>query len=290
MIDVTTLAAAGILAKPAIEITKQISSAITGYAKPWQIRRIAKAESDAMVYSEMAKIAVSDLQVRALTRAACEETRKQETMEDIIVGMLPLLQDKQDREPLDPDWIINFFEKCRNYTDSDMKNLWSRILAGEWNREGSFSRKTINVIGDLDRRDANAFSNLCRFCIEFEDVQLIYDPDKINLYEQFGINFDLVLHLESIGLIQYGQLGMAIAGVPDTTTFQYGSKRITVQLTEKAKSTLPIGEALLTRVGRELYRVCEPTEVPGFIDELLGSWVNSAKILPNPEILEIPRA
>jgi hypothetical protein len=36
-------------------------------------------------------------------------------------------------------------------------------LAGEANRPGSFSKRTLSTVSDLDKRDAEVFTTLCRF-------------------------------------------------------------------------------------------------------------------------------
>ena len=61
------------LAKPATVLVEKISEAIGGYFKPYQIRRLAKAEAEADKIRAKAQIEITDLHRRALTRFVAEE-------------------------------------------------------------------------------------------------------------------------------------------------------------------------------------------------------------------------
>ena len=63
-------------------------------------------------------------------------------------------------------------------SDDDMQQIWAGILAGEANNSGSFSRRTVNLVADLDKRNAQLFRNLCGFAwmIGFTEV-LVFDTN-----------------------------------------------------------------------------------------------------------------
>ncbi|SHN59167.1 hypothetical protein [Erythrobacter sanguineus] len=85
----------GDLGKPAEALINRISDAIGGIAKPWQIKRIAKAEAEAEVQSTIIRAEgqqkLSELQERALIRLVHEEARKQENIESISYKAIPHL-------------------------------------------------------------------------------------------------------------------------------------------------------------------------------------------------------
>ncbi|MFC1592622.1 DUF2806 domain-containing protein [Chloroflexota bacterium] len=51
--------------------------------------------------------------------------------------------------------------QCRIISDDDMQMLWSRILAGESNSPGTYSKRTINALASFDKVDAELFTKLC---------------------------------------------------------------------------------------------------------------------------------
>jgi hypothetical protein len=157
------LANLGDLTKPAAILIEKISDAVGGVFKPFQIVRVAKAEAEAELIHAKAQIQVSDLQRRAMHRFLVEEAKRQSNIESITEKALPLLDEKSSPQNVEDDWITNFFDRSRIISDNDMQELWSRVLAGEANGPGTFSKRTVNLLSDLDKRDAELFTRLCGF-------------------------------------------------------------------------------------------------------------------------------
>ena len=153
----------GQLSKPADTLIKKVSGAIGGVFAPLQIKRVAKAEAEASLIKAKAEIEITDLHRRAMHRFVEEEARRQENMERITEKSLPQLESGSDPSKMEDDWVTNFFDKSRIVSDNDMQELWARVLAGEANSPGSYSKRTVNFFGDLDKRDAELFSALCSF-------------------------------------------------------------------------------------------------------------------------------
>jgi len=135
----------GDLTKPATVLIEKISEAIGGIFRPHQIRRIAEAEAEASRIKTVSEIEITDLQRRAIQRFFSEEAKKQQNIESITAMALPQLAEHASPENIEDDWITNFFDKCRLISDLDMQTLWSRLLSGEANSPGRFSKRTINV-------------------------------------------------------------------------------------------------------------------------------------------------
>jgi Protein of unknown function (DUF2806) len=193
----------GDLGRPATALIEKISDAVGGIFKPYQIIRLAKAEAEANRIQTESQIAVTDLQRRAMHRFLEEEAKKQSNIEAITSNALPLLDDKSAPQNVANDWITNFFDKSRIVSDRDMQQLWSRLLAGEANAPGAFSRRTVNLLADLDKGDAELFMRLCglNWKIQEDLVPLVFDLGS-DIYTRTGITFDMLSHLESLGLIQ----------------------------------------------------------------------------------------
>jgi hypothetical protein len=73
----------GDLSKPATVLIEKISDATGGIFKPWQIKRVAKAEAEADEIKAVSKLEITHLQHRALQRFIYEEAKKQKNIEDI---------------------------------------------------------------------------------------------------------------------------------------------------------------------------------------------------------------
>ncbi len=134
----------GKLTKPADTLVKKVSNAVGGLFASPQIKRIAKAEAEAALIKAQSEIAITDLHRRAVHRWIEEEATQQKNMEDITAKALPQLNANANPDSIEDDWLVNFFDKSRIVSDDEMQGLWSRVLAGEANAPGTYSRRTVN--------------------------------------------------------------------------------------------------------------------------------------------------
>ena len=274
---------AGGLTRPATALIEKVSAAVGGIAKPYQIVRVAKAEAKAGRIRAESEIELADLRFRAASRFVEEETRKQENMESIVRRALPRLTADAEPESMEDDWITNFFEKSRIVSDEEMQELWSRVLAGEANNSGSFSRKTINILHDVDRQAADLFRAVCGFSwnIVGEDplVLVHYQADDSHeIYNAAGVDFLVLMDLQSLGLVSLEPRGVVRTDLPQTFTASYFGSSIEVTLPAGSGMKLDIGEVFLTASGRQLASICGAEPVDGFFDFVRARWEGSPQV------------
>lgn len=280
MSDSNSLINLGELSKPATVLIEKISDAVGGVFKPYQIKRIAKAEAEANLIEAESQIQITDLHRRAIHRFVEEEAQKQANIESITSDSLPLLEDHSKPEDLDDDWITNFFDKCRIVSDEEMQRLWSRVLAGQANDPGTFSRRTVNLISDLEKRDADLFTNLCRFGWMMGNLTPLVFDYQHEIYNDNGINFGTLNHLETLGLIQFNSLsGFQHLKLPKTITVSYYGTPVELTLPKDADNRLAIGQVLLTNAGGELAPICGSQPVPEYLEYVRERWTNQ-KLIP----------
>lgn len=263
----------GNLSKPADTLIKKISAAVGGIFEPWQIKRIAKAEAEASLIQAEGEIQVTDLHRRAMHRFIEEEAKKQDNIEQITDQALPQLDQKSKPESIEDDWITNFFDKCRIVSDKEMQSLWSRVLSGEANAPGSYSKRTVNFLSDLDKSDALMFSQLCSFgCLIGNLVPIVYDIQH-EIYNKNNINFDTLSHLESIGLIQFNPIAeFQRLELPKKFNVLYYGQPIECEMPKDSDNSMEIGHVMLTKIGQELAPICGSRPVNGFKEYILEKW------------------
>ena len=272
IVDVSVADVAGI-SVPANTLIKKVSNAVGGIFEPYQITRIAKAEAKASLIRSKAEIEITELHRRAVHRLVEEEARRQKNIEDITEKALSQLDKNSDPDAMEDDWITNFFDKCRIVSDENMQDLWSRILAGEANVPGRYSKRTVNALSDLDKADAALFAKLCGFCwVIGEVIPLVLDTQE-SVYNRHGVNFGSLSHLESIGLIQYQELtGFRRVNLSKRTLTSYYGHRMFLEFSKDSKNELDIGSVCLTRVGKELAPICGSRPVDGFLNYVMEAW------------------
>lgn len=263
----------GDLSKPANTLIEKVFEAIGSVFKPWQIRRIAKAEADVEQIKAISKVKTTKIERRALQRLIYEEAKKQRNIESIINKSLLQLNERAKPEVIENDWIVNFFDKCRLVSDQEMQGIWARILAGEANLPGKFSKRTVNFMESLDKQDAQLFTKLCAFNWIFDYAQpLIYNPND-EIYKNNGINFNVLKHLDSIGLISFESLtGYKIGNLSQTTVAVYKNTSFVLKFQKENNNEINIGKVLLTNIGEELASICVPETITNFDQYIVEEW------------------
>ncbi len=285
----------GDLVKPIDTLIHKISDATGVLYEPRRIRRRAKAESEAAITSAKAeaaadiikaesKIEITDLHQRAEQRRIKENMRHQKNMEDIIDKAIPHLDKEANPDAMEDDWIANFFDKSRIVSDSEMQSLWSRVLAGEANAPGSYSKRTVNLLSDLDKSDAELFTKLCGFAWLIKIFTPLVFDEQAEIYNRHGINFDTLYHLDDIGLVKFGGLaGFGEDGLPKRFTVHYYGRRLRLETPKEYDDDLDIGNVLLTKSGQELAPICGSKPVEGFYEYVKDRWKQYLPEVKNAE-------
>ena len=273
------------LTRPATVLIEKISEAVGALYEPRQIRQVAQAKADAAMTLAKGEMEINEVKRRALQRFVDEETRNQQNMESIVAKAIPVLDDNAPTENIESDWITNFFDNCRSVSDRDMQLLWSRILSGEANSPGSFSRKTVNLVADLDKSSAELFQTLCSFGWQFGEMfgPLIVDPRE-PIYTQRRIGLFSLGDLDAIGLIQINaSSGFALKDLPKWITAGYQGQLVQLELPEDSGNILEVGIVLLTPSGLQLSQIVNPTPIDGFFEFIYDKWAGDSLVPPRED-------
>jgi len=288
----TSVTLLGDLSKPASTLIEKISEALGGAFRPWQLRRIAAAEADvaqvrataeaaAKLILKRAELDADDLSQRAAHRLIGEELRKQVNIDRVIDKALPNLAESAKPENIANDWLVNFFEKCRLVSDDQIQEIWARILAGEANAAGTFARRTMSALYDMEREDAISFSRLCSFCwtVNGQSIPLVFDT-KDAVYIDNALPFATLLHLADIGLIQFNNAVSFTLGGNGLLPAFYFDRHIVLKV--DPDRPLDVGHVVLTRTGSDLARVCVATPVDEFFQYVEERWRKSSMVVATP--------
>ena len=204
---------------------------------------------------------------------------------------VPQLNEEARPDLISDDWGANYRDKAHTCSDPEMAELWAQLLAAEANNPGSYSRKTVNVLADLEPDDARLFKALCDFRLTPANVVTRTTPDggketyfrrvplssklavlddKHPVYTAKGINFDSLARLEWLGLIRYvgGEYGEQ-RDHDGFLCYEHGNG----QLFLAYNGFIPLGKAEFVPAGTQLSELCTPLETPdGFVDYITEFW------------------
>ena len=215
-----------------------------------------------------------ELKKRTKNRVLATEVRNQENLESIASRSIPLLNNNANPEEMDDDWIVNILDKSKIFSDELMQELFARILAGEANSPGSFSKKSVNLLAELEKRDAIFFKSLCRFSWKIGDrlFPLVFE-DEHKIYNKNGVDFETLKHLDSLGLIQHTETQFRLIKLlTKNITIYYHDSILVLKAPDNSDCDLFIGLVMLTKTGLEICQLFENEPVEGFFEYVKKQW------------------
>lgn len=173
------------------------------------------------------------------------------------------------------DWIVFFFDKVKNVTEDDMKEIWGRILAGEFNMPNSYSKQFLHTMSVMDSDLAERFQKIRSSCF-YSDPRLylfMYRTNGNNIintkkYEKLGIYISDLRELDGLGLIQYRFTDFHTLAI-DNKVFDYGKKRIRFETDQRS---IALGNVALTSAGKQLCRIAPMRYDDDILDICLDAW------------------
>ena len=238
--------------------------------------REARAEAEAEKIKALAGIEITEIQRRGMVRFIEQQGKQQENFENVVAQAIPELKENAKPEEIDNDWMTRFFEASKLVSDKEMQSLWARLLAGEANKSGTFAKRTIDQVSNLEKLDAQLFTNLCTFGWIIGDiVPLVLDVEH-DIYKEQMINFRTLTHLDNIGLVKFDPVGgFARKGYPQVSTFGYYGTPTVLEFRTPANNQLSLGKVLLTKVGQELAPISGSVRLPRFLEYVINKWIES---------------
>lgn len=183
------------------------------------------------------------------------------------------------------DWINFFFDKVKDTTDDYMKEIWGRILAGEFNDPNTYTKQLIHTLSIMDSKLAKRFQKIRSSC--FYSAPYLYafvyrtngkEIRNIKKYQDMSLFISDFKELDSLGLIQH-RFSDFHSLVIKHKTFEYGDKQIKLNTD---KRSIAIGNVSLTNTGKQLCRIVPMEYDEKILEVCFDSWV---KLGYDPEIL-----
>lgn len=250
---------------------KELVKRVLDWWEPGKVRAMAKAEADAMVTKAEAEMTIENTR---RTRALNRLIQDQEVLEEVVHKAIPLLKDSAQPAEISPDWLKNFTDKARLAGDDDVKEMWSRVLAGQVNSPGRFSKRTVNFLAEIEKAEAESFIRVCAFRVSIwqsEPTLLIFNTSD-PIYKNNGASYTELERLSTLGLISIvnHDASYLIQGLPSGVTVEYDNQAL--KFSSELRRGLGTGRCRLTELGNQLAQLCTPVPVNGFFDYLFNLW------------------
>jgi len=203
---------------------------------------------------------VLELPERVANRNEYQEFRKQQNIESVCANAAEELASASqvpENKP-EPEWIDHFFDIAEKISTEDLQYWWGKILAGEIKKPGSFSLRTLEVLKNMSRQEAENFAKLGQYVLHIKPSMTFFlQPDEYIFKQNNSLAFAEILSLKEAGLVSdsdFLNVSLAASPVDDTPLIFYGSL---VLVLEREKDSPPIKNQVcfLTKAGAELLKL-----------------------------------
>jgi hypothetical protein len=158
----------------------------------------------------------------------------------------------QTQTEIDDDFLNSFERFCSDSSDEKMQRLWARLLAGEIRRPGSYSRRTLRALYDMDSRTADQFTRVSAGALR---DMIIVDSDERPEALETAIELEAAGLLSGAGGILHYTLRANDRGVA-----LLAGNRLGLAVAVASGATIPLEALPLSPVGKELLTLLPPPD------------------------------
>ena len=185
-------------------------------------------------------------------------------------------------EEIDADWFYAFIDLAEHIYAPVMQELWSKILAVEISRPGSFSLRSLETLKTLTQRDAQVFAVACNLASRKTGDPI---PRLITHYNQrrslscllfgkakrpinignYGLSYPSLLSLIDLGLLMPAEIESAEVTVKQSIQLRCGETSLELK---PKRSGLALVYYKFSNVGAELFMLSRKKQNQEYIDAL----------------------
>jgi hypothetical protein len=266
-------------------LIEKISDATGVVYEPRRIKRKAIAEAEAKVEVDkilaQGEIDNKPLIERAANRMLQKAVSQQENIEAVIEGAIPQLEDQSKPENIDDDWLNLFVDCAEKVSDEGVRKQWSKVLAGEANKTGSFKPRTLSLLANMSAGDAVLLSKLAcgTFSINGHEFYAVIPSKVSDFSDTIGLDYGSLAHLHDIGIISFKTGGsfMLRQSLKPFELLLHMDDRVVIKAKPRGigwfrnNFDFEMGNVKLTESGEQLLRLVENVERSTLLDFLCSN-------------------
>lgn len=185
---------------------------------------------------------------------------------------IPRMEDIPNPGIEDPSWLALWLERAQDASDENVQLWWARILAGEAQSRGSFSKWALNTVACMSKDDIKAFTTVAKCVWMFgSEPEIVYWPSSRRIVPLAECR------LERTGLVRgFGQEGVLEGyhheNAPQREAIiRYFGEQYAFRFPESLE--VPRGTTIsLTLLGKELYSLCDATANEEYKVDCIAQW------------------
>jgi hypothetical protein len=265
------------LSAPVTKLVEVVAAGIGTLYEPFGVVRKAKADAKAAVIRARADAEVATIEHRAKARLEHREATRQENIERVTAIAAGELPDSVSSTPVDPDWTAQYINHAQDVSNEDLQVLWGRILAGEVAKPGSYSKRTLEFLGTLEKWEAQGFTDFCAFAFTDNGWHYLFRCKAYfeALREKFGMS-DVEGHFTTIGLLR-SETGMPNPSELNGKKVRYFEEAFNIvappaPTAKRGMASLEIGPSVrnFSLIGQQLANISGAKPAAGYLEKMLA--------------------
>lgn len=164
-------------------------------------------------------------------------------------------------DPVAPEIRDLIVEGSKGAYDDFVRDMWKRLVSGVVRTPGSFSKRTVSALADMDSDDAMAFQTLCSFCVwginggkRTDDILVVMESENGSI-NGGAMTFSDRDSLVSLGLLSSGTLKSATIKPGESRDVASSDRIFTITNTSDEEKEIYFSPSL-TKQGLELSQIC----------------------------------
>ena len=184
-----------------------------------------------------------------------QSEKRMANMQSIVGQSIEQMPEQVPDTPVDHDWAARFFDCAKDISDEEMQKLWAKLLAGEVERPGSASLRTLHILRTMTQKEAELFARAVNYIfMEFDSAAWMFRADT-GVQAFSDISMEELYSLIEAGLVIPGQQFRLATSYPDGYgRFFYADKKI---LRVPGEFSIPVYNFSIS--GTQLAKCIKPT-------------------------------
>lgn len=195
-------------------------------------------------------------------------------------------QGKPNDIKMDNDFFWNTIEHAKTVSNDEMQELIAKIIAGEYNKPGTYSMSTLQTLKMLGKTELELFERMCSLCIDdYQIPENIFSlPESIRpVINPLGIDFGKLQALQILGLFLPNSMSRSLKN-PEKKKFalNYFDKNIIFEPTHLNNFEIKIpGFYELSLTGKQIISHLNPK----YNDDYYN-WLKNNYKIPNYKVVD----
>ena len=214
-----------------------------------------------------------------------QREKRMANMQSIVGQAIEQMPEQVPDTPVDHDWTARFFDNAKDVSNEEMQKLWAKLLAGEVERPGSVSLRTLSILREMTQKEAELFARVVNYIfMEANSSAWIFCVKNTGIKALPGISVGELYSLDEAGLMMHGQHPRLTLSYPNgySHLFYAGKKVLRVF----GKISVPAYNFSIS--GTQLAKCIEPTVNAKYLQQVADSiHANTGRAVEVADILAI---